>query len=266
MPANYLVGGVALERPFKFRRLNHVVIYYTSTFKEISRFYLGLLGLHLTDCQSQGAPYWRGGVAWTKNRPFAFTTLSSIDHHNIGFMPAGSRDGVGHRGAKSTTMMDHFAWDIGSYDETRAFFRYCKTNEIKIRSAGLAMPGSNVLVMYYDPEGNMQHTNWNAEGLGWRYAPKPMALWAAEKVYLRPDEEFEETILPDGELTKRAMEKIEHPRNKKKNNLQAQSVEAYQDLLEEIKNEFAPKQRYNVHGVLLPRPFSLAKLSYLTLS
>jgi len=48
MTESYDVGGVELERPFKARRLNHVVFYYRD-FNATLRFYQGLLGLKLMD-------------------------------------------------------------------------------------------------------------------------------------------------------------------------------------------------------------------------
>ncbi len=260
MNPSFNVGGVELARPFKFRRLNHVILYYESSFKDIARFYIGLLGLRMTDCIYSGMSSGRGPMPYTLDRPFAFSTISSIDHHNIGFMPSSGRQNSGHLGSQSGTMVNHFAWDIGSFEETRAFLKYVRENNVKIWAVTQRMPGSNISVYYYDPEGNLQHTNWNIESLGWRYTSKPGALWTVMGFNRGPDGEYDETTLPDSELTNQAMAKLEGSGK----SLDAHSLDAYRDLLDGIMKEYAGR-RYNVHGVVLPRPYSLAKLSNLTL-
>ena len=254
MIESYDVGGVELERPFKARRLNHVVWYYRD-FNATLRFYQGLLGLKLMDCidSKNGPP----AMCPFLPTPFFFMTMGP-DMHNLAFVPETVKQTFD--GRHDDTTINHYAWDVGSYEELRGSLRYFREKQVEIQEVALRMPGSNYAVYYYDPESNMQHTQSSGEIIGWQGTSKPLAAWKVMKWVRGPNGELDEAIPSDEDLTSQALLTLEGARKDTGDH----SLDPYRDLLADIKKELE-QNRFNVHGSFLPRPFKLTKLTYLAI-
>tara|TARA_B100000315_G_scaffold223093_1_gene227623 strand:+ start:1166 stop:2392 length:1227 start_codon:yes stop_codon:yes gene_type:complete len=252
MAKQHDVGGVELERPFKVRRLDHLVFYYTD-FEKMVRFYEGILGFRMTDSKDNKNA--RPALCPLLPTPFYFMTIGQ-DQHNMAFVPNTLRSLFKDH---EKTSMNHYAWDLGSYEELRGSLSYLRERGVPVAAIAQRMPGSNYAVYYADPESNLQHTNWTGEVIGWGKNSKPYALWESLSWEKDGNGQLDETVPTDEDQTNEALLTLEGAGK----DTAVHSLEPYRDLLDGIKKEFQGN-RYNVHGSLLPRPFKMAKLTYVS--
>jgi catechol 2,3-dioxygenase-like lactoylglutathione lyase family enzyme len=228
------VGGVLLDQPFKIRRLGHFGI---NMFRmaEGLRFYKDLLGFKIVDVR-------REDPAAYPEEYRAFGDLNGYflryahDHHAFVIYNHRFRKATDKRGRfKDGVTINQITWQVGSLEETVTAQAWFKERGERVVRSGRDMPGSNWHVYLMDPDMHQNELYWGIEQIGWSGHSKPRAMHSRE---------FHET--PDLPQMNEHMEVDE-------------ALQSGVDLLSGYRDSENLPPRYNVQGVLLPRPFKIVK-------
>ena len=233
--AQYDVGGVLLNRPFKVRRLGHFG-FYLDRIVDSMRFYKDLLGLRITDINAAD----RSGL---QESPADYAEFSrhrtifmsySTDHHALvmfnrpvfELMDAPPPPGI---------TLNQISWQVSSLAEVvNATDWFTATNKDILR-VGRDFPGSNFHCYLNDPDRQVNEVFYGMEQVGWAGISKPASIRRrlGEKPSLPHASEF---------------------------------TEIEEDLKKgvDIRTGFRDRERmpfeHEVGGVLLARPFKVHKL------
>jgi catechol 2,3-dioxygenase-like lactoylglutathione lyase family enzyme len=221
----YNVGGVLLDRPFKIRRLGHFG-YNTTNSEACQRFYQELLGFRATDPRATGF----GG----------FFRYGS-DHHA---MVLGDRKAAEER-AKTGPMAHHYrpdndinqiTWQVQSLSEVTEATHYFCDLEIDIRNEGRAGgPGSNFHLYVYDPDEQIVELFYGIEQIGWTGHSKPVDMRHGMAEASREPHISEYAEVQD-DLAKGL------------------------DMMSGYRQDADLPAKYDVDGILLPRPFKITRI------
>jgi len=132
--------------------------------------------------------------------------------------------------------INQITWQTGSLAEVVNGTHYFKERETPILRVGRDMPGSNWHVYVYDPDGHVNELYYGIEQVGWNALSKP------REMYYRGF--HQEPSLP--QMSE-----------------QAELEEAIQkgiDVNSGYRHAETLPARYDVEGVLLPRPFKITKI------
>ncbi len=233
----YDVGGVMLARPFKIRRLGHFGLHLTRM-KEGIRFYTDLLGFRISDKLDYRTiaknPEAMDGI----EDPSAYFMRYNGDHH--AFVPGNKRASDLRRGVEGHDSTGQMSWQVGGLTEVTNTIPWLTERGLKIRNVGRDMPGSNWHVYFTDPDGRTVELFYGMEQIGWTGRTKPKAMY--DRAFHVPPpvpqiSEFDEVqeALAQGTDLESGYRHLELP------------------------------ARFEVDGVLLPRPFKIVGMGPLRL-
>ena len=227
------VGGIALDRPFKIRRLGHFGFYATEMETSL-RFYRDLLGFNVTDELDFGArapdPKMLEGLGDGRGYFMRYGT----DHHAFVLFPWRVRKALDtdNRIVDGATM-NQITWQVGSLREVRNATDWFTQVGVEYNRTGRDLPGSNWHVYPFDPDGRVNELYYGIEQIGWDGLSKPRDMY--EQRFMGPPEI---PYMSEAEEVRIARE-------------QGIDLTAGTKSLEEGGGEF------DVGGIMLPRPFKI---------
>ena len=232
------VGGVRLPRPFKVRRLGHFGLNVASM-ADCLPFYTELLGFRVADPLDFAERLKPEDRATLKETAGCFMRHGT-DHHSFVMFPRPTMyalRGQPKPGREDVTI-NQITWQVGSLAEVVGAKEWFEKRDIKFVRSGRDQPGSNWHVYPLDPAGHVNELYYGIEQIGWNGQTKPKALF--ERRY--------ETV---PELPHRA--EIEEVERALARGVDINAGHRGRDL--------APwDERFDVGGVLLPRPFKIARI------
>ncbi len=233
----YDVGGVKLARPFKVRRLGHFGLHLDHLAEGV-RFYTDLLGFRVSDTMDfrHGGrnPEIYDGVDDTR----AFFLRFGGDHH--AFVLGGKQAADARRGFKGDDSTGQMSYQVGSLGEVGNAVPWLTEQGQKIRTTGRDMPGSNWHVYFTDPDRRTIELFYGMEQIGWNGRTKPKPMY---------DRRFHEAP-PLPQMSE--FDEVE------------QALGKGVDIDAGYRHVELPA-RFDVEGVLLPRPFKIVNLGPLHL-
>jgi catechol 2,3-dioxygenase-like lactoylglutathione lyase family enzyme len=230
----YDVGGVLLPRPFKIRRLGHFGVNVTDMEAGL-RFYRDLLGFKLSDILDFGK------MPWAPKGPEVGDTRGyfmryGTDHHAFVLFNRNVLAQRPDRKFRPEVTVNQITWQVGSLSEVVDAVGYFKDLGVEIQRVGRDMPGSNWHTYVYDPDGHTIELYYGIEQIGWNGLSKPEALYYRGFRDLPPLPQMSEET------------EVEEARDK------AIDLTAGNQGAERL------PARFDVGGVLLPRPFKITKI------
>jgi catechol 2,3-dioxygenase-like lactoylglutathione lyase family enzyme len=231
------VGGVMLPRPFKVRRLGHFGLH-MERLNEGLRFYRDLIGFRLSDTLDFRAVAKNPEVFDGIKDPNAYFMRYGGDHH--AFVLGSKSASEARRGHKSVDSTGQMSWQVGTLEEVGNAIPWVTDHGMKIRNVGRDMPGSNWHVYFVDPDNRTIELFYGMEQIGWEGLPKPKEMYD-RGFHVPPPlpqmSEFDEVqeAIVRGEDIESGYRHIELP------------------------------SKFDVEGVVLPRPFKVVNLGPLRL-
>lgn len=221
----YDVGGVMLEQPFRIARLGHFGLY-MEDIEAASRFFGDVLGFRRTDVLT--SPDGSGKVR-------GYFHGHNTDHHSMAFISADVARSRDDRYARGITV-NQLSFQVGTLEEMIHAYRLFRDSGSTIWRVGRDRPGSNYAVYFLDPDGHTVELFYGMEQIGWDGRSKPMKTFAHLSRTTEP-----ELPQPSEADELAAVERAGHSLS---------DGHLARDLLD---------GRYNVGGVMLPRPFRVVR-------
>lgn len=231
----FTVGGVKLARPFRIRRLGHFGVNVADPEKS-KDFYCRLLGFRISDPLDFGPRLpedKRAGVGTT----VGYFSRHGTDHHSFVFFPKGAYAVLNPHSLKPSGTINQITWQVGSLQEVSDAFDWFTKRGRPIRRAGRDLPGSNWHFYPPDPDGHTNELYYGIEQIGWDGYSKPRDMYGVR--YTKPPQ------LPH----------------------KSEYAEVAQATAEGIPIEkgtraldMGGEEKYEVGGILLARPFKIAKI------
>lgn len=219
----YNVGGVSLDRPFKIRRLGHFG-FNASDLEASKRFYFELLGFKITE---------PAGAGWFGRH--------GSDHHALALFDKKIHDErmkAGPQAAHYRTENDinQITWQVQSIQEMVEATRYFRSmgHEI-IREGRAGGPGAQYHLYVYDPDDQVVELYYGIEQIGWDGYARPKEMRHGTQV--APSE----PMLPEGVEV-------------------SDDIEKGSDVRTGYRWVDPLPLKYDVDGLLLPRPFKITKI------
>ena len=228
------VGGVLLNQPFKIRRLGHFG-FNLSNMEAGVHFYVDLLGFRISDVMDYSRRAKDPTQVAGLGDPNGYFTRYGTDHHAMVLFPKRVRDALGRREQPGITV-NQITWQVGSLAEVGNAIKWFNERGIKQQRSGRDMPGSNWHTYLYDPDGQSNELYYGIEQIGWNGHSKPRAMY---------DRGFDKAP----ELPQIAeIDEVEQAR--------AKGI----DIFSGYRHVDNLPARFDVDGVLLPRPFKVVRL------
>jgi catechol 2,3-dioxygenase-like lactoylglutathione lyase family enzyme len=230
----FLVGGVRMRRPFRIRRLGHFGVNVADPEKS-KDFYCRLLGFRISDPLDFG-PRLTEEQRKTAGPTQGYFTRHGTDHHSFVFFPQGAYACLNPHSLKPSGTVNQITWQVGSLQEVSDAFDWFTRRGKQIRRAGRDLPGSNWHFYPPDPDGHTNEIYYGIEQIGWDGYSKPREMYGVR--YTKPPN------LPH----------------------QSEYAEVMQATREGIPIEKGLRaseggeETYDVGGVLLARPFKIARI------
>jgi catechol 2,3-dioxygenase-like lactoylglutathione lyase family enzyme len=227
----YEVGGIRMARPFRALRLGHFGFNYTDSAAAL-RFYADLLGLAISD-QEDFAPVLKVADKNPKERIGYFLRIGP-DHHNFVLFPYECFALSGRPMKPGWETISHIAWQVGTLREVTEARDWVRERQMPVIRQGRDACGSNYQFYFNDPDSFPNELYYGMDQIGWDGASKPFAMI-----------DFSGVPLPDGPIegdfpdVVAALRRVD-PRD-------GMHV-----------RDFGPA-RYDVSGVMLPRPFRVVR-------
>jgi catechol 2,3-dioxygenase-like lactoylglutathione lyase family enzyme len=239
-PAVYDVGGVLLERPFRIRRLGHFGFNVVNMDQALP-FYRDLLGFRISDRRDDGkrlTPEQRAGLGDCNG----YFMRYGSDHHAFVLYNKRARDLLdATRAMRDGVTINQITWQVGSLSEVVRGHDWLAEQGQRMRRSGRDMPGSNWHTYLFDPDGHVNELYYGIEQIGWNGYSKPYAMH---------DRAFHETpALPQ-------ISEMEEVR---------QALSRGVDLVSGYRFEEQLPSKYDVDGILLPRPFKIVRIGPVSL-
>jgi catechol 2,3-dioxygenase-like lactoylglutathione lyase family enzyme len=233
--ASYDVGGFTYPRPFKIRRLGHFGFNVGDLGANVD-FYTRLLGFRLTDQIDVGMfDFMKDAAAKMKDTRIFFLTYGT-DHHALLLADRGMGAFLGDAGPRGDITLNQITWQVGTLAEVVLAADYLKGKQVELRRTGRDMPGSNWHCYFHDPDGHTVELYYGMEQIGWDGRSKPRAMY---------DRRFDQKpVLP--QISER--QEV------------ADAIAGGVDIFSGWKVADIGEARYDVGGVLLPRPFKIARI------
>jgi catechol 2,3-dioxygenase-like lactoylglutathione lyase family enzyme len=223
MAAKYNVGGIALDRPFKIRRLGHFG--FNAENLEASRhFYFDLLGFFITE--PAGAGYFGRHAG---------------DHHSFALFDKKRFNEREYVGAKAKHFrpendINQITWQVQSIAEMADATKYFHDIGVEVIREGRAGGGGSQYHLYvWDPGDQVFELYYGIEQISWNGYARPVAMRHGTQTAPA------EPQLPEYELVNRDL----------KNGI---------NILDGKRIVSDMPLKYDVDGVLLPQPFKITKV------
>ena len=243
LQTRYDVGGVLLDRPFKIRRLGHFG-FNVEDMDTAERFYIDLLGFRISDVHD--GPVRRASAEVREQlkglgAPGYFTRYGS-DHHAFVLGNLKVRRVLDPaRAGRPEITVNQITWQVGSLAEVVNAWNWFTERGVPVSRTGRDMPGSNWHSYLPDPDGHTNELYYGIEQVGWEGWSKPKAMY---------DRAFHEPV-PLPQISE--FQEIE------------EALARGQDLHEGYRFIERLPAKYEVDGILLPRPFKITKIGPVSL-
>ena len=224
------VGGILLDRPFKVRRLGHFGFNLFDV-EKARHFYSDLLGFRVSDIARTPEGETRG-----------YFTRYGGDHHAFVIFKR-QQPGATGMGASANPQVtiNQITWQVGSLAEVGGAARWFAETGVPIRRTGRDMPGSNWHTYIYDPDGHTNELYYGIEQVGWDGLSKPRSMY---------DRGFREAPpLPQINEFQEVQDAL------------AKGIDVHAGY----RQAEEPDAKYEVDGVLLPRPFKITRIGPVSL-
>lgn len=230
------VGGIRLDRPFRIRRLGHFG-FNVHDMESNAKFYTDLLGFNLSDPIDFGSRVPDKSKLEGKGSGIGWFMRHGTDHHSFVVFPRRILNLMqGKDKDDSDITINQITWQVGSLREVTEAVRWLGERKVKIRRTGRDTPGSNWHVYPFDPDGHINELYYGIEQIGWDGLSKPRTMYNRgfhETPALPQISEFQEV---------------------------EDAVKAGIDVHSGYRYKPAGEAKYDVGGILLPRPFKVAKI------
>ena len=174
----YEVGGVRMARPFKIRRFGHFG-FNVDRLDEAVTFYTDELGFRVTDDMSLfdmlDGPALDFARTIVTNPRMLFTSNSS-DHHAVLLAHKSFGTLFGNDAVAKDNTVSQITWQVGTLDEVLDAVAYLQDRGVTTVRVGRDMPGGNWHVYFLDPDGNTLELYYGMEQVGWNRNSKPRAM------------------------------------------------------------------------------------------
>jgi catechol 2,3-dioxygenase-like lactoylglutathione lyase family enzyme len=222
----YNVGGVLLDRPFKLRRLGHFG-FNVERMDECAHFYIDLLGFRISDLAGP-------------NGERGFFLRYGSDHHAFVLfrkqMVEANAPEAARPHYRPENDINQITWQLQSLREVVDATQYLRDRGLEIRNEGRAGgPGSNWHLYFWDPDEQINELYYGIEQIGWDGFAKPADMrhgWQKA---------------PDGPVAPEFEE------------IQADLARGA-DISSGYRHTKPMEARYDVDGILLPRPFKITRI------
>src|SRR2546427_9219849 len=168
--------------------------------------------------------------------PNGYFTRYGNDHHAMVLFPKRVRDALG-RHEKPGVTVNQITWQVGSLREVGNAIKWFNERDIKQQRSGRDMPGSNWHTYLYDPDGHSNELYYGIEQIGWNGYSKPRDMYGVR--YSKPPQ------LPH-------KSEYAEVRQATSDGIPIEKGTRAQDL--------GGEEKYDVGGILLARPFKIAKI------
>jgi catechol 2,3-dioxygenase-like lactoylglutathione lyase family enzyme len=235
----YEVGGVRMPRPFKIRRFGHFGFNLERLDDAVS-FYTDELGFQVTDDTNLFDMVDGPALGWARRvvtDPRMVFTSNSSDHHALLLTHKSFGTLFGNDAVAKDNTVSQITWQVGTLDEVLDGAEYLRARNVRTVRVGRDMPGSNWHVYFLDPDGNTLELYYGMEQIGWDRTSKPVPMHCRGF----------ETAPPRPQMS------------------EAAEIRDAQDHEIDIHSGWRPaeshlEEKYDVGGVLLPRPFKVTGL------
>ena len=236
--AKFDVGGVLLDQPFKIRRLGHFGVY-VNDLDAALKFYGEHLGFYVSDMLDFSRMARPEDMERVKamGRTEGVFMRHGTDHHSFVLFPYKVRKALDYRNAMyDGVTINQITWQVASLREVVNAVDWFEGGEVRVNRTGRDTPGSNWHVYPFDPEGHLNELYYGIEQIGWTQRSKPRSMY---------DRGFHETPeLPQ-------ISELEEVLRAEERGVDLLSGERQRDLRD---------ARYDVGGILLPRPFKITQI------
>jgi catechol 2,3-dioxygenase-like lactoylglutathione lyase family enzyme len=233
------VGGTLLKQPFKIRRLGHFGFNLVNMDEGV-RFYVDLLGFRISDIMDYSKRAKSPDQVAGLGDPNGYFTRYGTDHHAMVLFPKRVRDALG-RSERPGVTVNQITWQVGSLQEVGESIKWFREKNIAIQRSGRDMPGSNWHTYLFDPDGHQNELYYGIEQIGWNGHSKPRVMY--ERGFNEPPP------LPQISEQQEVQDAL------------AKKV----DLLSGYRHLERLPARFDVDGILLPRPFKIVRLGPISL-
>jgi catechol 2,3-dioxygenase-like lactoylglutathione lyase family enzyme len=230
---SFEVGGLRLERPFRIRRLGHFGVNVYDVPKA-APFYTDLLGFQISDPINFNRD---GATAVEKvGSGLGYFMRHGTDHHSFVVFPKRAID-ARHPDWPVDVTVNQITWQVGSLREVVEGARWLGQRGTLITRQGRDTPGSNWHAYPIAPDFTTNELYYGIEQVGWDGLSKPMAMHAIR---------YEKA--PD----------LPHPPeyNEVTEAVKTRGI----DIRTGYRHEHNLPPKYDVGGVLLPRPFKITRI------
>ncbi len=224
-----------MPQPFKIRRLGHFG-FNVNNLAECVTFYRDYMGFKVSDIlEFTTLP---GAEEALKDFPdtTGYFFHYGGDHHAFVLFNAKVMEKLMPTRGEGDVTINQITWQTGSLAEVVNGHNYFTERETPLMRVGRDMPGSNWHVYVYDPDGHINELYYGIEQVGWNALSKP------KDMYYRGYQEL--PTLP--QISEQA--ELEDAIRK---GIDVNSGYRFEEKLE---------AKYEVEGVLLPRPFKITKI------
>ena len=229
------VGGVLLARPFKIRRLGHFGLNVRNPVDCLS-FYTERLGFRISDPLDIAEHHPKRDALKALGDTNMYFLRHGTDHHSFVLCNGTVYNAAGRGGdIPADVTVNQMTWQVASLAEVANAIDWFKDKGVRISRAGRDMPGSNWHVYPYDPEGHRNELYYGMEQIGWAGTSKPKPMHERgfrERPPLPQMPEYAEV---------------------------EQARENGVDLSAGFRHPETSPAKYDVDGILLPRPFKIVR-------
>jgi catechol 2,3-dioxygenase-like lactoylglutathione lyase family enzyme len=230
----YDVGGILLERPFRVARLGHFGFNVRDQ-ETALRFYSDLLGLPVTDTRNFGERVQTGNA--TGKDPYGYFLRVGADHHSVVLFPHWAFAASSAPKHEGTEWISHMAWQVATLREVTEGRHWLTERQVPIaRPGGRDARGANWNFTVADADFISNEIYYGMDQIGWDGISKPLA------------------ICPEGDPLPRLDGTVEadFPMARK-------AIDEGLDLRAGLHQRPFGEPRYDVAGVMLPRPFRITR-------
>ncbi len=229
----YDVGGVRMERPFHIRRLGHFG-FHVDNVDACHSFYHDLLGFETSDvlpiAKARGLSEKDVGAG----NMLVYFLRHGTDHHSFALFPMKTvklAQGIGEGHLDS---INQISWQLGSLREVVEADEYLAETINPGRRRGRDMPGSNYHIYSFDPDGTTNEILYGMEQIGWDGYSKPLPM-------------YERRITDEVASLPQINEFVEVE----------DAIAKGVDLASGFRKGNGAEAKYDVGGIMLPRPFKV---------
>jgi len=236
------VGGYRLARPFRVARLGHVGLNCT-LIDESLRFYRDLLGLRVSDRMDFRDRLDDPEVLDGLGDSGGYFMRHGTDHHSFVLFNRSVMDAVAYtnRDFRPEVTVNQISWQVNSLREVVDSESWLRERGHQIQRAGRDMPGSNWHTYFYDTDGHTNELYYGMEQVGWSGLSKSLDFYRHMLTHTAKLPQVSET------------EEVSH------------AIADGVDLTAGQRHVPTEPRRFDVGGVLLPRPFKISRMGPLRL-